>query len=279
MPRRASSAITGRCTVLHDLVDRRPRPAPAPARCSPCRRCWGRDRRPARACSRAPAPAAAPCSPSHSASSDTSGPSSRCSISTRAPAPPKRRSIRQACTARSASATRLAHEHALAGGQAVGLDHHVAVGLGDGELGGGRACRRSRTRRWARRRRPSPPWRTPSSPRSGGRRGGAEAGDAGRLPAGRPARPPAAPRGRSRPGRRAARRPARSAPRRSSDGRRRGRCASAGDAGVAGRGVQLAQAGRAGRPQASACSRPPDPTRRTRIAAGRVYYRERRSTR
>ena len=185
-------------------------------------------------------------SPSHSASSETSSPSSRSSISTRAPESPKRRSIRHARTAASASAASSQTIDALARGQAVGLDHDAAADLGDGRLrgrgvsqiavaGGGHAGAR-----------PSPPWRTPSSPRSGRppRPGRSMAMPAARSLSARPATS-----GASGPiTTRSAAQPAAS----SVSGSRSPTPhvvagGEAADAGVAGRSVQLAQAGRAAR--------------------------------
>ena len=65
-------------------------------------------------------------SPSHSAIIDTSRPVRRSSITTRAPAAPNAPSLSMRRTAALASAFVVGDHHALARGEAVGLDHHVA---------------------------------------------------------------------------------------------------------------------------------------------------------
>ena len=76
------------------------------------------------------------------------------------------RSTRHARAAAVGLGHRRAHHHALTGGEAVGLDHDLAVGLGDRGLDGRHrvAHRVARGRRC--RRRPSAAWRRPSSPRA-----------------------------------------------------------------------------------------------------------------
>ena len=75
-------------------------------------------------------------SPSHSASSDSSSPSRNSSTSTRAPASPKRRSTKKSRSAALRLGGRLGDDHALARGEAVGLQHrgvggavHLRLGL------------------------------------------------------------------------------------------------------------------------------------------------------
>ncbi len=142
----------------------------------------------------------------------------------------------------------LGDQHALAGGQAVGLDHvepgqrveegERGLDLGEGAVAG----------RWAPRPRPAPPSSTPWTPRAGRRRRRARTPGGRRPAAGRPARRPAAPRARSRRGRR--RRP-------------RGRAVDrAGDARVA-RGDHHLGCGRAPRPARARARR--DPTTQTFI--------------
>ena len=120
--------------------------ARGPASRSPCRPCWGRGRRRRSACSPAPAPSAIARSPSQSASSESSSPS-RCS-STTTVSVPKRCSTSSASS--SARALRLVGDDhdALAGGEAVGLEHRgVALDRGERLVD---ACARASSARSAR---------------------------------------------------------------------------------------------------------------------------------
>ncbi len=163
MPRRASSSTTGWWTSARITLDERVVDLRRPARSSPSRPCSGPCRRRRSACSRGPAPAGGRVSPSQMASSDSSSPSRNSSTTTGVS--PKRRSTSIASSASRASSLVRRDHHALAGGQAVGLDHRrVAVDRRQAVLD---ASRRPRGRRSARRPPPSPPWRTPWSPPAG----------------------------------------------------------------------------------------------------------------
>ena len=204
------------------------------------------------------------CSPSQSAKKLASSPTRNSSITTSAPAAPNA-PAKQASMAASAAAARLGDDHAFAGGKPVGLDDdrqglrgevglggarivEAAVGGGrDGELAAqvlGEALGAFELRR---------------------RLGRAERLDPGRGQIVGDARPPAAPRGR-RPRSRS-----RCSRQKRDDSRVVGHIeghavGDLGDAGIARRAVELAEQ-RAGRrcAQASACSRPPEPMRRTFI--------------
>ena len=133
--------------------------------------------------------------PSHSASSDSSSPT-RCSSIDHALGSERARSTSSSSSASRACASSCGDDHPLAGRQAVGLDHRgIAIDRLQPRLDG-----RSTTdvrRPWARRRPPSPPCRTPWSPRAAAAAPvGPKHADAGGAPARRPGPPPAAPPGR-----------------------------------------------------------------------------------
>jgi hypothetical protein len=77
-----------------------------------------------------------------------SSPSRNSSITTRAPASPSLLPVSIMSTAAWASSSGHRHHHALAGGQAVGLDHDgralgIDIGMGGGGIGEGLELRRS----------------------------------------------------------------------------------------------------------------------------------------
>ena len=171
-----------------------------------------RRRRPA-ACGRGPAPAAPPSRRRTARAATPRGPPA-------APRPaharrPSRtgRSIRQRLHRRFGLGDRRADEDALAGGQPVGLDHDVAVGVGDRHLRGRGGVAHREALRSAPSRRPSPTWRRPSTPRAARPPRPDRTRRSRRPRAGRRGRRPAAPQARRRPGRPPASRPARSGPR------------------------------------------------------------------
>ena len=128
VPRRASSARIGRWK-RSSRSRRRPRRAGPGAGCRrPSRRCSGPRRRRAVACGRGPAAARPPSRPSQSAMRLASRPIEPLldddPVAVRGSA---RRAPRSSAIARSASVERVAHRHALAGRQPVGLDHDAAA--------------------------------------------------------------------------------------------------------------------------------------------------------
>ena len=204
------------------------------------------------------------CSPSQSARSDSSSPSSSSSTSTRRPAEPNRSPTRQSFTASWASATEphtvtplpAARPSALITTRpsASAMAAWAAARVSHTTARGGRHARRLHDRLCERLR----------ALDARGRRGGPEAGDAGVGhpvgEAGRRAAPPA-PRRR---GRRPAATPVRSSPR-ARRPPRRGASPTRPIPGFPGAAWSSVRPGDWASFHASACSRPPDPTRRTRM--------------
>ena len=231
----------------------------APASTRPCRRCSGPGRRRRSACSPAPGRTARTRRPSHRASSETSSPTSRSSITSERPASPNAPpSIERAASL--GLGRRLATTTALAGGEPVGLDDAAP-----GTSAAPRDLLGRRARRAARSGRRPPPYVLGE---------GLRALEPRRLAAGPEDRQPEARSGSARPATSGASGPITTAPadRRgqvepsTSSSRTGWHVASSAMPGLPGAASARRRALRA-LPLASACSRPPEPTRQTFTSA------------